>query len=279
VEVELNAGVPLFERLVELCAREEREGRVVRVIGGAAMLIWGRWLDERPSATRDIDCVIAGEDVPDPDAALALARGLVEGLAEMGFGRPEDWKSSRTGRFSFASESEKVAIEFLCGALPVGEGSRREPAWKVAPLPGDGPDFYAARNDWIELVAEWVEATLVCGDSRAPVRVPSLSGLALLKIKAVGDKLERIDEEERVDQVEHEERRLQKHAGDLVLLMGWIDRRGEFAGLVEASRQDGVIVETCRGIAKRLLDDEELAGRLGLESLERGLARLSPPTI
>jgi hypothetical protein len=146
MELTLDTNVPLFRRLVEVSAGAQREGHQLRFVGGTAMLLWGQYLHRPRSMTRDLDCALLRQDLPDQSAARSLAATLTTLLAKIGFRRNgEAWQSSRTDRFRYKHDEEPVDFELLCGTLDVGRPSRRDPAWEIARGTSGGMGFYAAR--------------------------------------------------------------------------------------------------------------------------------------
>lgn len=276
MDVELDAKVPLFSCLAEFCARVEGRGRHLRLIGGAAMLLWGRTLAQPRDMTEDLDCALLKEDLPDAMAAEQLARETTLDLRDLGFTRPDDWRASRKGRFSYSHSTHQVAVEFLCGDLAVGEASRREPAWRIAPVPGGPPDFYAARVPWLEFVTDWIPVRTRCGTRVFHPWVPDLSGLAVLKLRAVADKTRRLDEEPEQKALEFEKLRLRRHAQDCSMLFEWIDRQGEFDRLARLHAEHEEIRSTVLEVARWMLGHDHEVEQLGLRTLGRSLERLVP---
>ena len=276
MEIGLDANVPLFRHLTRLCMRVGERGRIVRLAGGAAMLVWGRHLSRPRDMTRDLDCVLLGEDLPDRAAAEQLAREVLDDLRELGFSRVDEWKPSRTARFSYSHSTDHVAVELLCGTIAVGKASGRDPAWKIASMPDGPPDFYAAKVLWLDFVEEWIPVHATCGEHTFRLRVPDLSSLAVLKLRAVVDKTQRMGEEEDPEAFEFEKLRLKRHAMDCMLLFDWIDERGEFDHLVLLAGRHGAVRSAAREGASWVLTHGTLVKELELGGLARSLERLVP---
>lgn len=276
MEVDLDAEVPLFLHLAELCVRVEERDRHLRLVGGAAMLLWGRYLSQPRDMTEDIDCALLRADLPNSKTAEKLAREVVDDLRDLGFTRPEDWRASRKARFSYPHSTDEVAVEFLCGDISVGEASRREPAWKIASVPDGPPHFYAAKVPWLDFVDDWIPVHTTCGEHAFTLRVPDLSGLAILKLRAIVDKIQRLGEEEDPEVTELEKLRLKRHARDCILLFDWIDERGEFDRLVQLAAKYGIIRSAAREGARWVLTNEALVKELELGGLGQSLERLVP---
>ena len=276
MEVTLDPRVPLFAHLARLAESVERRGRDLRLVGGAAMLLWGRHLSRARDMTEDLDVALLSHEFPDDAAAKRVARDVLEDLRELGFSRAADWQASRKGRFSYLHRADPVAVDLLCGTVPVGRRSRREPAWRLAAVSSGPPNFYAARVPWLDLVADWVLVRVRCGPSTFHARTPDLAGLALLKIRAVADKMARVSEEQGRAGLEYERLRLQRHARDCICLFGWIDERGEFDRLARLSRQHADVCEVARAAAGWTLDHREIREELRLAPLQALLARLVP---
>lgn len=276
MEVDLDREVPLFRHLAGLCARVEQRGRPLRLVGGAAMLLWGRHLSRPRDMTEDIDCAWLASDLPDEAAAERLAREVVEDLRQLGFTRPDDWKASRKARFSYDHSTDRVAVDLLCGDLPVGEASRRRPAWRIASIPDGPPDFYAARVAWLDLVREWITVRTSCGELLVTPQVPDLSGLAILKLRAVTDKVRRLVTETDAAMLALERLRLARHATDCMLLFDWIDARGEFDRLARLAAEHRAIRTTAREGARWALTGSPRVAGLDVARLGRALERVVP---
>lgn len=277
MDVMLPPNVPLFQHLVRFCRRSEERGHPVRLVGGAAMLSWGRVLDgpDVPiEMTKDIDCVLLSNELRSQAEASQLAEETTEIMRSLGFSRPADWQASRKDRFSYRHESENVAIEILCGELSVGRKSRRPPAYLIASLSAGSPGFYGALVPWLDWVQEWVNVHVGCGAMSCRPSVPDLSGLAMLKIKAVADKASRVDQESDAEKLAFEERRLRRHGTHTVQIFQWIDRRGEFDRLIRLCRGREEVPAAAASIVSWLLRDRGRVERLGLERLGPALERL-----
>jgi len=274
VEVTLDSRVPLFELLADLCARVEARGARLRLVGGTAMLLWGRVLSSPRDMTLDLDCALLASDLPDPVSATRLAEELVGDLAGLGFRREADWRESRKGRFSYPHEREPIAVELLCGDVPLGRRSRREPAWQLATLSDGPPHFYAAHVPWLDFVETWVEVTGISRDRHVRLAVPDLAGLTVLKIRAVADKILRLEEERDPGRLDYERARLERHAVDCVQLFAWMDLRGEFARLASVAATRPAIRSTARSVARWILDHAEEARSLRLESVVPAVMRI-----
>lgn len=240
------------------------------------MLLWGRTLAQPRDMTEDLDCTLLEEDLPDATTAEQLARETALDLRDLGFTRPDDWRASRKGRFSYSHSTHPVTIEFLCGDLVVGEASRRKPAWRIATVPGGPPDFYAARVPWLRFVADWIPVRTRCGTRIFHPRIPDLSGLAVLKLRAVADKIRRLAEESEPEALEFEKLRLRRHSQDCSLLFDWIDRQGEFHRLARLSAEHEEIRFAARNVASWMLRHDQEVQRLGLRTLGKSLERLVP---
>jgi hypothetical protein len=262
--------------LAELCVRMEERGRPVRLVGGAAMLLWGRHLSRPRDMTEDIDCVLLAEDLPDVETAEKVARDVVHDLRALGFIRPGVWRASRTARFSYPHSIDRVAVDFLCGSLPIGGASRREPAWRIAFAPDASPDFYAAKVPWLDFVEEWITVRARCGRHAFAPRIPELGGLAILKLRAVADKIHRIEDEGDPEVLEREKLRLWRHGRDCMSLFDWIDERGEFDRLARLAAERDTVRSTARDCARWILTHDALVKELDLRGLDRSLERLVP---
>ena len=273
MQVTLDGQVPLFSHLAELCARVEGRGRRVRLVGGAAMLLWGRHLGRPRDMTQDLDCALLAEDFPDTDSADRLARELLEDLRDIGFERPEGWRSSRKGRFSYPHGDDEVTVEFLCGTSSVGRPSRRRPAWRISTAPGR---FYAAKVPWLDHVSEWLAVDARCGRRAFQPRVPDLASLTVLKVRAVADKTRRVDQERIPANLDHEKLRLRRHGLDCLQLLDWIHEHGELDRLVRSSNAHDEIRTTARDVTRWLLGHRGLVDELGLAPLARSIEPLVP---
>jgi hypothetical protein len=273
-DVKLDRRVPLFRHLAAFGELVDRRGRTIRLVGGAAMLLWGHLLHRPRDLTGDLDCALLDSDVPDAHAAEQLASETLKDLHRLGFLREKDWRRSRTGRFSYTHLSDPVAIEFLCGEMAVGRSSRRKPAWQLASTSDGPPHFYAARVPWLDLVAEWVAVRVQCGRATITARIPDLASLAVLKIRAVADKVERVEKERMGDRLTHEKLRLFRHATDCSHLFIWIDEVGQFDRLARLGRKHPRVLTVAREVAIWILEHPELAEELFLFQVGRDLERL-----
>jgi len=224
--------------------------------------------------TLDIDCALDAADFSDDAAAERSAREIVADLARLGFNRIDD-RASRKARFSYSHSTAKVDVELLCGNVPVGRSSRRAPAWKIAATAGEPPGFYAAKVPWLDFVEDWVSVRATCGAEVFTPQVPDLSGLTLLKVCAVVDKIRRVDQESRVESVEHEMLRLRRHGRDCLLLFEWIDERGEFDRLNQLASKHQEVRSVASEGARWALNNDALVSDLGLSGLDRSLERLA----
>jgi hypothetical protein len=275
MELTLDAGIPLFQRLAEVSAAAEREGHRLRFVGGTAMLLWGRHLHRPRSMTRDLDCALLRKDLPDDATARSVASRFTDLLARLGFKRNEAaWQASRKDRFRYQHESDQVDFELLCGTLEVGRPSRREPAWEITKGLDGGMGFYAARVQWLDFVRVWQGVKVLCPPHAAELEIPDLAGMAVLKLRAVADKIERIDQSND-ESLEHERGRLQRHGQDCSVLFDWIDERGELAALFALSREHAEIHEAARQATRWLLNNAALVAQLDLSGLDRKLERLT----
>ncbi len=240
MEVTVDDSIELFDQLLRVAALAEKEGLPLRLIGGAAMQLWGHALNETRTMTSDLDWALTPAELPDTETARTRLQALVSALRELGFERPADWRPSRSGRFQFQHADGKIDVEFLCGEVSFGRRSRRDPAYELAGLGDaeDPPAFYAARTPWIDKIDRWLRVRVVGAERTAEVWIPNLTSLALLKLKAVRDKLQRVDEERDPKQLEYERGRLQRHGDDLLTLMRWLEERGEFVDLLDRVRKD-----------------------------------------
>lgn len=274
MEVTLEQSVPLFRLLADVCTRVEARDRRLRLVGGTAMLLWGRSLARPRDMTLDLDCVILESDVPDPVVAGKLAEELIDDIEDLGFERETDWRASRKGRFSYPHREERVAVEFLCGDLSQGRRSRRKPAWKLASLTGGPPHFYAAHVPWLDFVDTWVEVSGSCGSARFALLIPDLAGLTVLKIRAAADKTRRIDDETDPQRAEYERSRLERHAGDCVELFRWLDDQGQFDRLVSLALVHSEVRSTARDLARWMLDHPDAVRDLQLEGVAPAVMRI-----
>lgn len=275
MELTLDPGVPLFQRLVEVSAAAEREGHRLRFVGGTAMLLWGRHLNRPRSMTRDLDCALLRQDLPDDAAARSLASRLTDLLARLGFKRNEAaWQASRMDRFRYQHERDQVDFELLCGSLTVGRPSRREPAWEIAKGIDGGMGFYAARVQWLDFVRAWQSVTVLTPPLAAELQIPDLPSMSVLKLRAVADKIDRIDQASE-ETLAHERGRLQRHGQDCSALFDWIDERGELPALYALSREHAEIREAARQATRWLMTNTALVAQLNLSGLDRKLERLS----
>jgi hypothetical protein len=214
-------------------------------------------------------------DLPDDTVARSFAATLKPLLGALGFVRDEAaWRSSRTDRFRFQHSTDKVDLEFLCGPLDVGRPSRRKPAWEIAADPDGGMGFYASRVEWLDFIGNWQAVEVRCASHAASIDVPDLPGIAVLKLRAVADKIERIGVVTD-GALEHERTRLQRHGQDFRALFEWIDERGEFATLFALSREHAEIGETARRTTRWLITHSELVEQLALIGLDRQIERLT----
>jgi len=144
----------------------------------------GHALNETRAMTSDLDWALTPAEFPDTETARARLEPLVPALRELGFERPSEWRSSRSGRFQFQHAGGRIDVEFLCGDLPFGRRSRRDPAYELATLGDaeDPPAFYAAKTPWIDKTDRWLRVRVVGTERTAEVWIPNLTSLALLKL-------------------------------------------------------------------------------------------------
>jgi hypothetical protein len=147
---------------------------------------------------------------------------------------------------------------------------------RIASVPGGPPHFYAASVPWLDHVEDWIPVRTTCGKHACSPQVPDLSGLAILKVRAVVDKMRRVRAEADPDVLAHETLRLQRHARDCMLLFDWIDGRGEFDRLARLAARHGAISAAARDAARWVLTSQALVRQLGLVGLGRTLERLVP---
>ncbi len=275
MEVTLDPQVPLFAHLARLSREFESRGRTLRLVGGMAMLIWRKQMSLPLGMTRDLDCVLLKEDARDESSARALSGVIHEVLGTLGFRRPENWRERPAGLFGYLNSSDPTVIEFLCGNMPVGRESRRKPAWLLVEQSESDEKFYAAQVPFLDLVPEWVRVEVQCGAISSGILIPSIVGLAALKLKAVGDKLDRLAEEKKEQRVEHEKDRLQRHANDCQQLIEWNEERGEFDQLIALLNANPAIRDQATKIALWMLHHPVEMNELGLAPLEGPIRRLT----
>ncbi|MCA8981783.1 MAG: hypothetical protein KDC14_17270 [Planctomycetes bacterium] len=273
----MDDRIELFDQLLRVAALAEAEGLPLRLIGGAAMQLWGHVLNEARAMTSDLDWVLTTTELSDIETARARLEPLVPALRELGFERPAERRSSRSGRFQFQHAGGKIDVEFLCGNVPFGRCSRREPAYELVTLGDaeDPPAFYAAKTPWIDKIERWLRVHVVGTERSAMVWIPHLDSLALLKLKAVRDKLERVDSERDSERLEYERVRLQRHGDDLLTLMRWLEERGEFVDLLDRIRTDDEVRSVSNESERRLLviDPAHVHDHASLRNGLRRLAR------
>ncbi len=276
MEVEVEDEIELFDQILTVAALAKSEGLPLRLIGGAAMQLWGNSLSEARTMTKDLDWALMAKDLSDEATAKQRLERLVPKLRALGFERPRDWKPSRSGRFQFQRLEGNVDVEFLCGDLPFGRPSRRGPAYELFQLDEgeDPPAFYAAKTPWIDKVDPWLPVQ-VRGTARvSEVWIPSIPSLALLKLKAVRDKLERVGDEQEEVRVKFECGRLQRHGNDFLTLLRWAEARGEFVDVTARVRGDLEIGAVALESERRLNEiDPQLVREH--EELRNGVRRLA----
>ncbi len=198
LDVVLPGDLALTQRLSELGQGLDREGLSLRLVGGLAMMVWKRALKfGAADVTNDIDLAILASDLPSEAEGQDLVNRLHSVLGRLGAHRPVKWRESRSGRFKYRCEDQgNTEVDVLCGELSVGQASRRAPAWRVARLaevlPGEASHFYAGRVPWLDLVAEWVPVAARIAGDEVRFTVPCTPSMAVLKLKAVSDKIERV---------------------------------------------------------------------------------------
>lgn len=239
IHVTLDADTAIFEELGQFAMDFAGRGRELYVVGGMAVTIWGLYLNcPRVGMTGDIDSVLTSA-VLRADVE-AFARDLNEVLSTREYQRPEDWKDSRTGRFSYTGR-DGVKFELLCGTPGIGKKSGTPPAHRLWIDPDTGEAVYAARTPWLDFVDVWTDVAADCGPQTFHVKVPTLAGLTALKIGAVRDKqvrLVKVLASPKSDaQVQYERSRLALHAADVVLIREMIERAGVLPDLVALCNQ------------------------------------------
>lgn len=276
MDLSLDPAVPLFRHLAQVCSRAQAEGLSLRLVGGTAMLLWGKQLGRPREMTMDLDCALLHRDAPDEIAAMTLAMKVWTLLAGLGFTRNEDdWRASRKDRYCYRHTVDPVAVELLCGSLSVGHASRRKPAWKIVDSPTGPPDFYAAHVPWLDFVRSWIRVEARCGTLNFSAEIPDLAGMVVLKLRAVRDKIERV-EHASGDQIEHEKLRLRRHGQDCAVLVDWIDEQGEYPTLFSLVRSHAVIGDIAKEAVRWLFAHDELVEELRLGGLDQRLERLLP---
>lgn len=276
MEVSVEDRIELFGQLLRVAALAEEQGLPLRLIGGVAMQIWGHARNEARAMTSDLDWALTTADFPDRETASACLESLVPALRDLGFERPAEWRSSRSGRFQFQHTSGRIDVEFLCGDFPFGRDSRRPPAYELATLAEaeDPRAFYAAKTPWIDKVDRWLPVRVLGTGRTADVWIPDLTSLALLKLKAVRDKLERVEAERDPEQLDYERGRLQRHGDDLLTLVRWLEERGEFVDLLDRVRADAEVARVAIESDQRLpaIQPERVPDHSSLRDCVRRLA-------
>lgn len=135
--------------------------------------------------------------------------------------------------------------------------------------------FYTACVPWIDLVSNWIEVQVHCGSQSFVVLVPNVTGLAALKLKAVGDKLERIQSEQDASKLDAEKLRLVRHATDCRQLLTWLDQQGEFDQLMTLISKHPEVRVQARVIASWMFDHPEELAELELSGLKNQILRLT----
>lgn len=223
VRHELPGGQPLFRLLFDLAKHMDARQLRLRIIGGMALYFMHRQRNSNPRTTADLDCAFPAEEWSSAEAARPKVLGLVSVLRDdLGLKRDpsEKGRASRTSRFTYGRPNREERIEILCGKLSFGERSKRLPAWRLME-DESGNMVYASKVDWIDLVPEWISIEIAQGEATTHLEIPGLAGMMVLKLKAVVDKLERVQEERKAERKDHEFGRLQRHAGDLICLVEW----------------------------------------------------------
>jgi len=255
VRYALPADVPLFALLLELAQRTGRDAHRLRVIGGLAMGCWHQAQNSQPSTTEDIDCAFPSSDWSTEAEARPRILALVHALEDLGLEQASGPKAraSRTARFTWRRPDELARVELICGPVAFGKASRRKPAWRLLELES-GRIIYASRLEWLDLVEDWVPVELELGTQRAALEIPDIKGLMLLKLKAVVDKLQRCDEEQRPHWLAHEVSRLERHAGDFLTLFAWAQRTPSTLPAFRKARLANPTVQAAtNGLARRVL--------------------------
>ncbi|WP_145205799.1 hypothetical protein [Planctomycetes bacterium Poly30] len=127
MEVTVDDSVELFEEMLMMAELASNEQVRMRLIGGAAMQLWGGALHESRTMTSDLDWALTKEELPDEAAAGVTLNLLVRALRRLGFERPKNWKPSRSGRFKFQRPGSQIDVELLCGVLLTSGEPREAP--------------------------------------------------------------------------------------------------------------------------------------------------------
>lgn len=274
LDVVLPGDLALTQRLIELGQGLDREGLSLRIVGGLAMMVWKRALKLGAiDVTNDLDLAILASDLASEAEGQDFVNSLHSVLGSLGAQRPVDWRGSRSGRFKYRCDDQgSTEVDVLCGELSVGQASRKPPAWRVARLtevlPGEAPHFYAGLVPWLDFVAEWVPVAARIAGDEVSFTVPCTPSMAVLKLKAVSDKIERVLQERDGPQRDHERRRLERHAAHLEDAVEMTDQLGQRDRLQAIKRAHPDVARTALEVERHLMEDTGLLDlHLGLETV------------
>lgn len=272
IAVTLPGDAPILVDLVRLASELDGRGETLRVVGGVAMTVWGIALNRpRGVTTDDIDAAVPAEAARSEGRLKAFAAALHAAARALAYAPAP--KNRPADRFAFLTASDATVgrrkLEVLVEETPLGRLSKRPPPMRHLVEGEPEVALTAAVNPWLSLMPEpWTVVSAVCDTRRGTFEVPGCPGLFALKLRAVRDKQNRIEEERDTARRAHEIGRLARHLDDLALTRIWIDLSGERDALRSLAEAHPVVRAEARDAERWFLAADPSVVR---ETLERGL--------